>query len=156
MKFAKKEFSDYWKIIKIPTYIMIAWSILGFILSIVSFSLYSMIFSAMAGWILVIAVFGFIGWTAVKDHNEGVKIAAWSGALSGVIAGFIGAVIAILMFYIAPDVILQQAASTGVDISQLQSFMQIGLFIGLVTGPLLNGIIGAIISSIAGFIGKKV
>lgn len=159
MKFGGKEFSDYWKIIKIPTLILIAFGVLGFIISIISFSLYTSIFSAASGWILTIAIFGFIGWSAVKDHKENIKIAAWAGALSGAISGFVGAIISILMFYLTPEVIeavLQQAAQAGTDAAAIQGFMAIGIFIGLITGPLFSGIIAAIISTIAALIAKKI
>ncbi len=53
----------------------------------------------------MIAVFGFIGWTMVKDHKKVVKTAAWGGALTRVIVGLVGAIISILMFYPVPEVI---------------------------------------------------
>ena len=159
MKFAQKDFLDYWKIIKMPTLILIAWGILGFIISVVSFSLYVTIFSPIAGWFLTIMIFGFIGWTTVKDHKEKIKIAAWAGALSGAISGLVGAIISILTFYLVPEVMeaaLQQVAQSGADLAAVQGFMAIGVFIGLITGPLISGIIAAIISAIAALIAKKV
>jgi len=158
MKFAQKEFIDYWKIIKIPTYILIAWSALGLIVSIVSFSLFRSIFTPLVGYVLTIAVFGFIGWHTIKDYNESIKIAAWAGALAGIITGFVGAIIGILMFNLVPDMVqlaIQQAVAQGAPAETVQSFMAIGIYIGLITGPLLSGIIGAIISSIAALIAKK-
>ena len=156
MKFAQKEFSDYWKIIKIPTYILIAWSVLGFIISIISFSLYTTIFSSLASWLLIIAVFGFIGWTTVKDHKEGVKISAWGGALAGIISGFIGAIIGIFMFYLVPEVIQAAIVQAGADPAVVQGAMKIGIYISLITGPLISGIIGAVIAAIAALIAKKI
>lgn len=155
MKFANKEFSDYWKIIKVPTYILIAWSILGFIISIISFSLYATIFSPLASWLLTIAVFGFIGWTAIKDHKETTKIAVWSGALAGIISGFIGAILGILMFYLVPEIVQAAITQAGANAAAVESFMAIGIYIGLITGPLFSAIIGAIISAISALIAKK-
>ena len=156
MKFANKEFSEYWHIIKIPAYVLIAWGILGLIISMVSFSLYSTIFSPLAGWILTIAVFGFLGFTTIKDHKQTVKIAAWAGALTGIISGFIGGILSILMFYLAPQVIQAAVAQAGQDPAAVQAFMEIGIYIGLITGPIISGIIGAVISLIAALIAKKV
>lgn len=160
MKFGEKEFFYYWKIIKIPTYVLIAWSVLGLILGIVSFSLYASIFSPAVGYILMIAVFGFIGWMTIKDYKGTVKIAAWAGALAGAITGFIGAIIGILMFYFVPEVInyaiMQAAQQPGVDMAAVQSFMEMGIYIGLITGPLVSGLIGAGIAAIAALIAKKV
>jgi len=156
MKFANKPFSDYWKIIKIPTYVLIVWSALAFIASIISYSLYTTIFSPLASWILTIAVFGFIGYTTIKDHKENIKTSAWAGALAGAISGFIGAIFGILMFYIVPEIIYAAAAQAGVDPSAIQGFMAIGIYIGLITGPLISGLIGAAISAIAALIAKKI
>lgn len=159
MKFGEKEFLEYWKIIKIPTYILIAWSVLSFIIGIVSFSTYLTIFSPVASWLLVIAVFAFIGWTVIKDHKLDVKMAAWSGALSGAISGIVGAVIGILMYYFVPDVIeaaIAQAAQVGMDAASMQGFMAIGVYIGLITGPLISGIVGAAIAVVVALIAKKV
>lgn len=156
MKFSNKEFSDYWKIIKIPTCILIAWGVLGLIISIISFSLYTAIFSSAASWLLTAAVFGFIGWAAIKDHNQTIKIAAWAGALGGAISGFIGAIIGILMYYLVPEFIQAAIAQAGANAAAIESFMAIGIFIGLITGPLVSAIIGAIISAIAALIAQKV
>jgi len=155
MKFANKEFKDYWEIIKIPAYILIAWSILGLIISIISFSLYVTIFSSLASWLLTIAVFGFIGWTTIKDHKETIKIAVWSGALAGIISGFIGAILGIIMFYLVPEVIQAAIAQAGANAAAVESFIAIGIYIGLITGPLFSAIIGAIISAIAALIAKR-
>jgi len=156
MKFANKEIKDYWKIIKIPTLILIAYNVLALIIGFISFELYTSIFSPIPGLVLTIAAFGFIGWHAVKDFKETVKVAAWAGAVSGVISGFVGAIIGIIMFYLVPDIILMAASQAGADPSQIQGLLAIGIYIGLVTGPLFSGIIGAIISSITGLIAKKV
>ena len=160
MEFAQKDFSHYWKIIRIPTFVLVGWSVLGFIIAIISFSLYASIFSSSASWLLMIIVFAFIGWTTIKDHKETVKIAAYAGALCGVITGFIGAVIGILMFYFIPAfiqyAIAQAATQPGVDAAAIQGFMQIGMYIGLITGPLFSALIGAAISAVAALIAKKV
>lgn len=159
MKFAEKGFTDYWKIIKLPTYVSVAWVLAGLITSKISFSIYQAIFSPSANWALTIAVFAFIGWTAVKDHKETIKIAAWAGALSGAISGFIGAVTGLVMFYLVPDLLqymLSSAAAQGIAVASVQQFMVIGMYIGLVTGPLISGVVGAILSAIAAWIAKKV
>jgi hypothetical protein len=159
MKFGEKEFPYYWKIIKIPTFVLIAWSVLGLVLGIVSFSLYASIFSPAVGYILMIAVFGFIGWMTIKDYKGTVKIAAWAGALAGAITGFIGAIIGILMIYFVPSLMqyaIMQASQAGADAAAVQSMMETWIYIGLITGPLFSGLIGAGIAAIAALIAKKV
>jgi len=156
MKFAKKDFSEYWKIIKIPSYVLIGWSLIALIISIASFSMYITIFSPWSNWILTIAVFSFIGWTAIKDHKETIKVASWAGALTGLITGLIGAVFGIIMFYLVPEVIQAAVAQAGVNAEAVQSYMKIGIYIGLITGPLVSALIGALISAIAALIAKKI
>ncbi len=154
IKFANKEFKEYWNTIKMPAYVLIAWSILALIISMISFSIYVTIFSPIASWLLTIVIFGFIGWTAVKDHNQSIKTAAWSGALTGIISGFVGAIIGILMFYLVPQVIQAAIAQAG-NSAAIEDFMKIGIYIGLITGPLFSGLIGAALSAISALIAKK-
>jgi hypothetical protein len=156
MKFAQKEFSYYWKIIMIPIIVLVAWGILGFIIGIISYSLYATIFSPLAGWILTIAVFGFIGYTTVKDYKEKITIAAWAGALAGVISGFIGGIIGIFMYYFVPEIIQAAIMQTGQNIAAIESYMQIAMYIGLITGPIISGLVGAAIAALAAFITTKV
>lgn len=158
MKFANKEFKDYWKIIKVPTYVLIAWSVLGFIISIISFSLYTTIFSPLASWFLMLAVFGFLGWTTIKDHKETTKIAAWSGALAGIISGFVGAILSIVMINFVPAALQLALAqvSQGGATQISEGFIKIATYFSLITGPLFSAIIGAIIAVIAALIAKKI
>ncbi|MCP3682577.1 MAG: hypothetical protein GY861_07805 [bacterium] len=164
MELAGKSFSNYWKIIKIPTLILIAWSVLGFITALVSFSLYSSIFNPIAGWILIFAVFGFIGWHTVKDHKGGVGTAALGGAITGVIAGLIGGIVAILMMYFVPAIIdvtvqqaMQQMQAQGQAASreQIEGWIKFGSYISIVIAPVINALLGAGIAAIGALIGKR-
>ena len=158
MKFAEKDFSYYWKIIKIPLAILVGWSLLGLIIAIINYNLYTSIFSNISGWIITLAVFGFIGYTTTKDHQGANKHGFWAGGLTGAIYGFIGAIFAIIMINLVPDftaATLAQASASGADPATMEQFIKIGLYIGLITGPLFSGVIGAIISWIGGLIGKK-
>ena len=156
MKIAGKEFLDYWNIIKIPTLVLIAWSVIGVIISALSLSLYFTIFTPISSWIITIAAYAFIGWIAVKDHKEKISIAAISGAISGIIVGLLGAVVGIFVFYFMPGVIEATLQQAGVAMEQVKDIMQIGVYIGLITGPLVSGILGTIFAAITGFIAKKV
>lgn len=158
MKFAEKDFSYYWKIIRIPLAILVGWSLLGLIIAIINYNLYTQIFSNISGWILTIAIFGFIGYSTTKDHKGENKHGFWAGGITGVIYGFIGAIIAIIMINLIPDIsaaALARASTQGVDPATMEKFIKIGLYVGLITGPLFSGVIGAIISWIGGLIGKK-
>jgi len=158
MKFAEKEFKYYWKIIRIPLAILVAWSLIGLIIAVISYSLYSTIFSNISGWILTVAIFGFIGYHTTKDHAGEPKHGFWAGLITGIISGFIGAIIGIIMINLIPDftsAALAQATTQGVDAATLEKFIRIGAYFGVITGPLFSGVIGAIISWIGGLIGKK-
>lgn len=161
MKIAGKEFDFYWKIIKIPFYLYAAWILLSYAFSIFDFSLYISIFSGYSGYIIAIAVFAFVGWTAIKEHKTSIRETAWCGAVLGVIAGILGGVVGILSVYTVPGILefsLQRASEAGSSVSAdvMRSMIMIGSFIGLVVGPIINGLIGAAISSITGLIAKKI
>jgi len=159
VKFAEKEFDYYWKIIKIPLFVIIGWSVLGFIISLISFQTYQSIFSSISGILLGILVFGFIGWTTIKDHKGEIKHAAWAGALAGIIAGFVGGIIGVIMFYAVPQIAsasIQQAVAKGAPHNVAENMIRIGAMIGIIVGPIMNGVIGTIIAAITGLIAKKV
>jgi hypothetical protein len=132
MKIGEKEFSDYWKIIKIPVFVLSAWYIAGLICAIISFSSYTSIFSGAAGWSLMIIFFGFIGWTAVKDFKETIKSAAWAGALAGAIVGIVSGVVGVIMYYTVPSLMqyaINMAVQAGASALDVQKFMVIGVYI---------------------------
>jgi len=158
MKFAEKEFSYYWKIIRIPLAILVAWSLIGLIIAIVNYTLYTQIFSNISGWIITIAVFGFIGYTTTKDHKGEKKHSFWAGGIAGAISGFITAIISIIRLYLVPEVSVEAIAigtSRGIDAATMETSLVISTYAGLILIPLVSGLIGAIISWIGGLIGKK-
>jgi membrane protease YdiL (CAAX protease family) len=158
MKIAEKELSYYWKIIRIPLLILVVWSIASLVIAMVSYSMYKGIFSAAAGLILSVCVFGFVGWTTVKDYKGTVKLGAWAGALTGILIGLIGGVIGILMVYLVPAVTsdaVRQATAAGTPSDTAKSMVIIGSYFGLIIGLIINGIIGAILAAIGALIAKK-
>jgi Na+/serine symporter len=159
LKLAEKDLNYYWKIIKYPLVAYIVWMVAGFVVSLISFSLYMSIFGSFAGYAVIILVMGIAGYTAVADHKGGIKHAAWSGALIGIIGGFIGAIISIIMAYAVPELLemsVTAAVEQGAEAGMVEKFVMIGMYINLVLGPLIYGVIGAIISSIGGWISKLI
>lgn len=155
---AKSKLKEYWEIMKIPVYILVGWSVLGLIVAAISFDLYATIFSQAAEIIITIAAFGFVGYTAVKDHKKTAGEAFKIGAMAGIITGFAGGVISIIMSFAAPEIIefaIQTAVSSGAARGQVEGLIKIGIYIGVITGPIVNGIIGGLLSLIGGLIGKK-
>ena len=161
MKISGKEFDFYWKIIRIPFYLIAAWILSSLIVSMLSFSLYQLVFGGYAAYIIPTAIFVFIGWSAVKDHKSGIKDSAWSGAIAGFMAGALGAVVSILIVYIVPDVMaasVQQAVQSGaqVPLETIESMIRISVLFGLIVSPLINSLFGALIAALAAFISRKV
>jgi hypothetical protein len=158
MKFAGKDFGFYWKIIRWPLAIMVAWMLLGFFISLYSFSIYQTWFGGMAGYAVSLAIFIVIGYLAVTDNKSTVKEAAWAGALAGIITGFVSAILGILMAVLVPgmfDASIQQAVKAGADPELVKKMINIMTYVGLVTGPLFSGLIGAGISALSGVICRK-
>jgi uncharacterized membrane protein YfcA len=161
LKFAGKDFQFYWKIIEFPFYLLLLWTISSVVISYINFSLYLSLFSWYSNLIVTLAVFGIVGWSAVKDYKANNKECAWSGAMLGAIIGMISAVLGIIMVYTVPaltEFALQNALNQGAQVSAelIESMTKIGAFIGLVTSPLFNSLIGAAISAIGGIIARKV
>jgi len=158
MKFDNKEFSFYWKIIKIPTLLLVLWAIIAFIVAKFSMYWYKTLFQSFAGLILQIAIFAFVGYAAIAEHKGGPKTAAWAGALTGIIVGFIGAIVAIIMVNFVPEIIddaVAQAVAQGAAADMVRNITNVMMYVGLVTGPLFGGLFGALISWISGLITKK-
>jgi hypothetical protein len=160
MKFANKDFSYYFDIIKWPTLLLLVWSIAAFIMALVNFTMYMSIFSTIPSMIISVVLFGLAGWLCVKDHKGGLKQSAWSGALTGVIVGFVGAVLSLIIIYTVPEM-LQYTIShipnqAQVDIGMVEKVMFIYSWIGLIVNPIIDGLIGALIGLLGGFIGKKI
>ncbi len=159
MEFAKKDFSYYWKIIKLPLLFLVAWSIIGVIVAKFAIEWYSSIFGSWQGIFIQLIVFGFIGYCIVAEHKGSVKQGAWAGAITGVIAGFIGAILALISYYLVPQLYetsIAQATARGASADMVRNFIKIGVYIGFITGPLFSGLIGAGISALSGLVTKKV
>ena len=135
MQFDGKDFSWYWEIIKIPTFVLLAWVVLGFIVANFSYEIYIMVFGSLASLILQLGVFGFIGWMAVKDFKGTLKQSAICGALTGAITGFIGGIIGVLTVLSVPEVVgqaIEQAVTVGAPAETVRQFVVIGSYIGIV------------------------
>ncbi len=159
MQLNGKDVKWFWRIIKIPTYILIAWVVLGFIVANFSFTTYTAIFGGFSSLMLQLGVFGFIGWLTVKDFHGTIKQGAISGALAGVITGFIGGIFIVLMVMSVPDIIegaVQQAAAAGAPEEAVRQFVVLGSYLSVVTGPLFGALSGALIAAITAFIATKV
>jgi hypothetical protein len=159
MELSGKKFIYYWNIIKYPLYVISGWYILGLIFAVISFETYLQVFSNISGIILSVLVAAFAGWSTIKDFKGEVRYAAWSGALLGVISGLVSSIIALIMFFGIPQMMtqaIQAATAQGAPSDVAAQFIKLGIFIGLLLGPIVSGLFGALISVISGFIAKKI
>jgi len=158
IKFANKDFSYYWKCIRIPIYILMGWYLAAIIVAKLSMDLYISIFSGWGGGLLVFLLFGFSGYMIVADHKGKPKNAAWAGALVGVIGGFAGAVVGILLALIAPEMIeyaVKTAVAQGAPEDLVRTMVGIMSYVQLILSPVINGLLGALFGWIGGLIARK-
>jgi hypothetical protein len=155
MKEVKKDFNYVWEIIETPVIIIVLYSLLD-----LAFPINSYVNELFPSWILSTTIslfaFGLIGYNTIKKEKEPTP--GKYGAYAGLITGFIGAIIGIITFYLFPEKIadaLRQAAQSGADMSTVQTFMKIGIYVNLVLSPAINAGIGALIAWISGMIFKK-
>lgn len=155
-KGGKKTFSEIWDIIDVPVFIIIIYSLLELIFSISTYI--SKLFPPIIlSYVITIFAFGLIGYKSVRQGDKPKETAKF-GAYAGLITGFIGAIIAIITFYVFPERFIaqiQQAVQAGADPQMVQTIMKVSLFAGLVISPAINAGIGALISWISGLVFKK-
>ncbi len=159
MKLGEKEIKDYWAIVKIPTFIIIGWYVVGLIFSAVAYQIYQSVFQGIAGWLILVAYFGFIGWVSVKEHKLKPSQAGWAGAVGGIVIGFVGGIFSILTYFLLPSVIDQavmQAVAKGAPEATVRSMMSITIYFGVIIAPVINGLVGWVLSAITGLVAKKI
>ena len=155
-KTAKKGFNYVWDIIDVPVFIIVIYSLLELLFQI-SFYINKLFPSWILSYAITIFAFGMIGYRTINLEKKPVRAARY-GAYAGLIAGFIGAIIAIITFYIFPErfvAIIQSAVQQGADPATVQTFMKIGLYAGLIISPAINAGIGALISWLSALIFRK-
>ena len=146
-----------WEIIKIPIFVMGLYSILTSFLPLDISN--SKIFPLwLVSLLISLFSFGYIGYKAIKLKQE-TKFALKAGAYAGAIVGFIGAVLGLILIYFFPDrfaqTIYEISKSTNIDASLIKSLLVLISWINLVTGPVFNGLFGALLSWLSALIFKK-
>lgn len=155
----KNSLSYFWNIVKIPVFVLIAWSLIGLITQIVSFSTYMQIFgNPIVGWIVSITFFAFIGWSAVTDHKANPVQAGLAGLTGGVIVGFVAAVLSLIAMQIFPqlfDNAMKLAIAKGAPADSAKNIMMIGMYFALILAPIIQGAVGFVLSWLTGLITKS-
>jgi len=156
---AKK--TNYWPAIKVPFWILVAWAVAGLIIANISFSTYMSVFGQWAALLLTVAVFAFLGYTAVKDHKLPKGDIFKAGALCGALSGLVGAVVGVIMINTVPQLteysvtMAVEKAGSAVDTAMVESWIKIGAYIQLIIGPVISAAIGGVISWITALIVKN-
>lgn len=157
----EKKFVSLFDIVLIPSAILIAYTILNstFQKWIYLASTQVQTSISILGIILQVACFSYIGFKLTKTKLEKSSISLLAGLVSGVIVSFVGAIIGIISVYLFPssyayamDLLLEQGFSKEIILANLQ----IASWINLIVGPIVLGIIGAVISWISFLIFKKI
>jgi len=108
-------------------------------------------------WTVTIGAFAYIGYT-VKKKGATTGEAAKHGAFAGVVTGFVGAVLSIGALYVFPQIYadaIEKAVAQGAPRETMETFMRIGVYFGLLTGPIISALIGSAISAVSGALTKK-
>lgn len=149
----KKGFGHYWEFMDVSVIIFVVYSLANAVFPFSS--LIGNTLSAVLSFLVMIFVFGLVGF---RLSRTGEKNYPRTGAYAGIVLGLIAAAVAIVTFYFFPGSIaetLQKAANAGANPATIETFMKIGLFIGLIIDPAIYAAIGALLVWISKFIFKK-
>lgn len=143
-----------------PLLIFAAWYLLSLVTSFINFSAYINFFGGLSAWLMMLIVYSIFGWNMVEDHNKNISETAKIAALLGLCVGLIGAITGFIMIKTNPAIVsyaMQQIAAYGVQMTneQIAAQVQIGGYIGFISGPVINAGLGAGLAALGGFIAKK-
>jgi len=159
-KEVEKKFVSLFNIILIPSAILVAYTILTSMLQKWIYLTSSQFQTGLSifGIFLQIACFGYIGFSLTKTNIKKSSLSFLAGLFSGAIVSFIGAIIGIISVYFfissyssAIDLLLEQGFSREMILINLQ----IASWINLILGPIVLGVIGAVVSWISFLIFKR-
>jgi len=146
----------FWANCEIPIYIMVGWAVLATV--VVALELLPTTGLSIAGLIVIIAAFAYVGFLVIKS-KESIGSAAKHGAFAGVIYGLVSAVIGVLSFYLFP-VLYQEALESIVAQGQPEAtakmFMTIGIYANIVILPIIWSLLGAGIAALSALVSKKI
>ncbi|MFP4523791.1 MAG: hypothetical protein ACLFO2_00550 [Candidatus Woesearchaeota archaeon] len=166
MRIAGKDVEFYWKAIRIPLLILVAWHVASLLAGVFWFeTVYQQVFTnALVGNVVPLALFIVAGYLAVAEHQAENRQATWSGALTGLLGGAAAAIVGILAIKLTPvlewsvEQALAQAAASGqaVDRGMVRGLTRVMMTIGLVLSPFISALIGALAGWVGGLLARKV
>ncbi len=146
-----KEKVSCWKCIDIPVYIMLLWSLISLL-----FMVYRLIpdwVMQVLGYLITVVVFGLVAFIALRS-DKSLGFCAKAGAAAGAISGIFSAILNILSLYVFPvfhNRLLQEVmenlppeAKETVTMEQIATFYKVGMYVTLITSPLVMGLIGLV------------
>ncbi len=151
---------QFFSLLIFPLLIFTAWYLVSLVTSFINFNLYLSFFSGLPAWLLILLIYSILGWTLVEDHNKRILDAVKLAMILGVIVGMIGAITGIIMIKTNPaimDYAMQQFAKYNYQFSneEIQTQVMIGGYIGFISGPIINAVLGAGLAALGGFVAKK-
>lgn len=152
----KKSFKELWDLVEMPVFVMIAWSLISLSVSLDNYI--GVIATGILGWIITVGVFMYIGYVAVQQKAT-IGFSAKLGAIAGAIIGFVSALLSVIWFYVFPARfigVISQMIASGVTEEMARTMLTIGLFVGLISGPLITAGIGALIALAGWWLIKKI
>lgn len=159
-KETKRKSISLFDLLLIPSSILIAYTILISTLqnSISSLSQPFQTAISILGLLLQVSIFSYIGFKLAENKIKKASLSFFAGLVSGAVVAFVGAIIGLISLYFFPssyeyaiELMLQQGITNEVAWTSLQ----IASSINLIIGPIINGLIGGIISWISFLIFKK-
>lgn len=160
-KAVEKKIVSLFEIILIPSAILIAYTILTTTLQKWIYLTSSQVQTSLSifGIFFQIACFGYIGFKLTKMNIKKTSLSFVAGLVSGIIVSFIGAIIGIISVYFFPstyssvmNMLLEQGFSREIILLNLQ----VASWINLILGPIVLGIIGAVVSWISFLIFRNI
>jgi hypothetical protein len=143
-----------WYQIEMPVYILSLWSIAAVLL--MGFNVLPQMQISIIGWVMILGIFGWIG---MNCASSGPGFAARAGAIAGAVSGFVSGIMGVIGYYAFPHIYAEAvhtAVEAGAPADLVQNMMMIGVYIGLVTAPILSAAVGALISVLTALVkGKK-
>lgn len=156
----EKKVVSLFDIVLVPSAILIAYTILSSTLQKLIYLASTQIQTSISifGILLQIACFAYIGFKLTESKLEKSSISFFAGLVSGAVVSFVGAIIGIISVYFFPssysyamDLLLEQGFSKEIILANLQ----MASWINLIIGPVVLGIIGAVVSWISFLIFKR-
>ena len=159
----KKGFPYYWSIIDTPVYLIILWVILKLIVKVYGPD-WMIITLGWVGWVVIVAIFSYIGFKVVEKEKGTVRTAAKAGAIAGAIYGLADAVGRLIIFYNFPQVVnegiqkvIESDTTHQLTVEIMTKSTEIMSYVLLVIEPLLLALICAGIAALtAWFVIKKI